>query len=518
MATGVLALGSRCYPNVFHGDDALRFLPSASQRLSYPLDYWNGLAIFCGLAFPLALRAAVAGAQPLTRALALAPLPALAAVIYLTSSRGGVAVAGIGSVLFVLLTRERVAALLAVVFVGAGSTWAVFVLHARAELVNAPGTAAATSQGRAAGGLIALGCVAAGLLWFAATRVAGRALSPGPRVERIAAVAFVAVLLAGIVAAHPVRRFDSFKLYAGPAAAAPSGSKDFTQSHLLSGSGTGRWQQWTGAIDEWRTKPLIGRGAGSFGAWWAQHGTLPGFITDAHSLYAETLGELGILGFMFLIATFGAGLLAVVLRLRATTGRDHATVAALGATLVAYMVGAGVDWVWELTVVALVAFVVLGLLTGPATLPADPADTAPVRSGLWRLAPVAAVAVSAGVLYSQAVPVLADLRLRSSEAAIARGDVAAAAKKALDAHSVEPWAATPYLQMALVAEQGGHLAEAQLSIREAIRRDRTNWRLWLVQARVQTKRGFVDAAVRSLNRAAALNPRSSLFASLPARS
>ena len=101
---------------------------------------------------------------------------------------------------------------------------------------------------------------------------------------------------------------------------------------------------------------------------------------------------------------------------------------------------------------------------------------------------------------------LADLRLRSSEAAIGRGDVAAAAKKASDAHSVEPGGdavsadgtrrragRSPLASVAAIDQAGAPPRPHQLAP-------------WLVQARVQTKRGFVDAAVRSLERAAELNP------------
>ena len=38
-----------------------------------------------------------------------------------------------------------------------------------------------------------------------------------------------------------------------------------------------------------------------------------------------------------------------------------------------------------------------------------------------------------------------------------------------------------------------------------------DWRLWLVQARIQTKRGEIAAARRSLDRARELNPRSPLL-------
>jgi len=63
-----------------------------------------------------------------------------------------------------------------------------------------------------------------------------------------------------------------------------------------------------------------------------------------------------------------------------------------------------------------------------------------------------------------------------------------------------------------VREQLGDLPAARASILEAIGNDRTDWRLWLVRARLETKAGAFRPARQSLRRAAALNPRSPLFA------
>ena len=85
-AVGLLALTSELFPGSVGPDAPPSFFPGES-RLSYPVDYWNGLAILVGLAFPFLLRAATAKRPGWARGLALAPIPALTAVIYLTSSR-----------------------------------------------------------------------------------------------------------------------------------------------------------------------------------------------------------------------------------------------------------------------------------------------------------------------------------------------------------------------------------------------------------------------------------------------
>ncbi|MFN2579357.1 MAG: hypothetical protein ABR607_16930, partial [Pyrinomonadaceae bacterium] len=42
-AIGVVALLSRLFPGLFPNRGLPTLLPSASTRLSFPLDYWNGL-------------------------------------------------------------------------------------------------------------------------------------------------------------------------------------------------------------------------------------------------------------------------------------------------------------------------------------------------------------------------------------------------------------------------------------------------------------------------------------------
>jgi Tfp pilus assembly protein PilF len=68
------------------------------------------------------------------------------------------------------------------------------------------------------------------------------------------------------------------------------------------------------------------------------------------------------------------------------------------------------------------------------------------------------------------------------------------------------------LQLALVEEQTGDLDKARASIADAIERDRSDWRLRLVAARLEVKTGHRQAAREHLREAARLNPRSRLFA------
>ena len=88
VAVACVALGSHLVPGVAADADIERYLPAASERLAYPVGYWNGLGFLLALGVPLLLRPAVASERPWTRAAAIAGIAPCAAALYLTGSRG----------------------------------------------------------------------------------------------------------------------------------------------------------------------------------------------------------------------------------------------------------------------------------------------------------------------------------------------------------------------------------------------------------------------------------------------
>jgi O-antigen ligase len=143
--------------------------------------------------------------------------------------------------------------------------------------------------------------------------------------------------------------------------------------HLVSGGGGGRRQFWAAALDAFRSRPITGRGAGSFAAWWAEHPRLPFLVRDAHSLYLETLAELGLVGFALLVGAFSAGLAGAARKTLRAPPEARPALAGLTAIFLAYVVAASFDWMWELTVVTIVAVFSLGLAAASETSPASSA-------------------------------------------------------------------------------------------------------------------------------------------------
>jgi O-antigen ligase/polysaccharide polymerase Wzy-like membrane protein/tetratricopeptide repeat protein len=504
-AVGIVALVSRLFPHLFGQTETLaQLFPAAQRRLSFPVDYWNGLATFMALGLPLLLHAAATLRSSVLRGLALAPVPVLVSVVYLSSSRGGSLAALAAVVVFFLLTSRRWAVLGAISVGAAASALALFVFSRRPELVDHPlDSALAEDQGRSAAVWLLLICIGTGAVYGASSRFLR---SPGPLPRALAAgiaILAVAAIAVGVAAAHPVQRFQDFKQ-------TPANLNESIQTHLFSGSSNGRWQLWTAGVDEFKEEPVHGGGAGSYEAWWAQHGELSFFVRDAHSLYVETLGELGVVGLVLLLGFFVSAVGVGASRLLSGDDEQRAAVAALLAVAAGYLLEAGIDWMWELTAVSVVAMVALGLLTGPGTIPSTPFAAEPRRRPLVG---VFAVIAALALIVAEGIPLLATMSIRHSQDAAAANDNTKALDDALAAKSIQPWAASPYLQIALVREQAGQLPEAHAAVAAAIERDEADWRLWLVKARLETKSGQIEQARESLARARELNPRSPLLSS-----
>jgi hypothetical protein len=495
-AVAGVALVSRFFPSVFGVQPGLKELPTLRNRLSFPLGYWNGLGIEVALAYPLLFSIMASRRSRLAGALAALPLPMLAAVMYLTSSRGAFVAAGVAILAFALLTPRRWPALAALVVAGGAGAVAVAALVHKKDLVDGKTAALAVHQGHRAALVIGIACVVTALVWFGLAEL-GRRLPSPPRVVGVGvAVGIAVIVVAAIVAAHPVAKFHQFK----STSIAAGAHSNATTDHLLATSGSGRWQFWGAAMSEFRAHPLNGGGAGSWNAWWLEHGSLPGlFSRYAHSLYLESLAELGIIGLLLIGA---AVIVAVVGAIRSALELASGEVAGAAACGIAFFVAASYDWVWQLAGIAVVGVGMLGVALG-----ACPAG----RAGVWErfhyIRPALALAAVAAII-PQYVVLAAGAHLRNSQNAVDAGNADRARSEALAAKAIEPWAASPYLQLGLVSEAEGDLPTAAHWLDLAIKHSRRDYILWTTAARIEIKRGDLRGAQRDFAEARRLNPGS----------
>src|SRR5262249_28243376 len=99
----------------------------------------------------------------------------------------------------------------------------------------------------------------------------------------------------------------------------------------------------------------------------------------------------------------------------------------------------------------------------------------------------------------------------SSQVDAADGRLADALGEARAAKRLQPYAASPRLQEALVLEQEGDFTGAAKAARQASAREATNWRNWFVLSRLDAPARGATGALRAYRVAKSLNPRSPLF-------
>jgi hypothetical protein len=225
--------------------------------------------------------------------------------------------------------------------------------------------------------------------------------------------------------------------------------------------------------------PVAGAGAGTFWQLWLEEREEPFSARDAHGLYVETLGELGVVGLVLLAAALVAPLAA---------GRRRPL---LVGAYVAFLVHAGIDWDWELAGVA-----AAGVLLGCALLLEGRNDRSGQRG-------VTAWAGGAAVLFVAAcVTLVGAVTLDSARDALRDGRAADAARTAERAADVQPWAAEPRLVLAEARRALGEEGTAREAALAGLERDASDWRLWDALAR--SSRGAERE--RALARARSLNP------------
>jgi hypothetical protein len=503
-----LALLSRMHPSWFPANDAAEFLPSTAPRLNYPLNSWSGLATLAAIGVPLLLWAATAARSVAIRALAAAALPALVLTAYLTLARGGAVELALALAVLLLLHPRRLSLLVPLALGAIGGALLIAATRQRPGFEDALQTPTALNQGDEMLAMTIVVCCGVGLL-VAAVALGSRHSTfrrplPSPRATAIGFVATAACALAiGLAVGLPAKVGDAWTEFK------QVGGTEDTPDRFLSASGNSRYQWWEAALDANSTEPLLGIGPGTYEYWWAQEGSLPGFVRDAHSLYLETLAELGIVGLALVVALIGGAIaLAARRSLDRSDPRRAALMAAAAAALTAFAAAAAIDWAWELTILPVVFLLLTAAALGPDAAAGPPRSGSGSSPGARAGIALAAAAAIVVIL----VPMAATTSVRESQQRVGEGASADALVEARRAAEIQPYAATPRLQQALVLELRGELAAAAIAAREATTRERTNWRTWLVLSRIEAERGRPNAALAAYREARSLNPRSPLLA------
>ncbi len=494
-AVSAYSLATRLFPDRLGSFDSI-----AGYRLAAPIGYWNSLGLLAVLGSLLALGVVADSRSRALRAAAAASLAVLVPTMYFTFSRGSWIALGIGLVAGAALHPRRgrlAAALVAAAPAPALGVW----LASSSEALTRQNTsvAAAARDGHLLAlelVLLAAGAAALVLLLGALERRerAARAVHAAAAATCLAIVAVaVAAALAhyGNPASAARRAYDSFT------APPPNTGVDLNK-RLFTFSSNGRLDLWRAAWQGARAHPVLGSGAGSYEQSWLQHRKVPLKVRDAHSLYLETLAELGPVGLALLL---GALLTPLVAAVRA---RRRPLVALAAGGYVAYLVHAGVDWHWEASAVTLTA-----LLVGASIVVA----ARPEDEELRPMSPRLRYGLLAGTLALAAVAfvgLVGNMALAESGKAARAGDWAKSESQARRAATWAPWSPEPWRLVGEAQLARGELAQARASFRKAIGKDERDWSLWLDLARASEGK----AQLAALAQATRLNPLSPEIAQL----
>ena len=466
--------------------------PIAGYRLSEPLGYWNGLGILAAIGSVLALGLAAHAKSLLVRSIAAASLLLTMPALYFTFSRGAWIALACGLIATFLLDTRRLelatAGLVLAPFVAvavwmASSSDGLTRLDSSLELASHDGHRLAATLA----GLAAVAAVSGMLLG-----VASRRLSFSVGARRGCAVALSISALAvviGLFAHYGSPTTLARKAYDSYTAPTPRATTDLNQRLFTLASS--RRLLWAAAWHDVEAHPVLGSGAGTFERFWLQNRTSGEKVRDAHSLYLETLAELGPIGLAFLVAVLALPAVA------AARARDRRLIAPAFGAYVAFLLHAGIDWDWEMPAVTL-----LGLFCGAAILLAARSRSRPVHLPVFArgVAVGAAVALTAFVFFG----LLGNRALSAANAAAGSRQPRKEESKAREAVRWAPWSSEAWRLVAEGQYAVGDLAGARASLRRALDKDPDDWQLWFNLAAASRGRKRAEA----IDRARRLNPLS----------
>ena len=492
-------LATRLLPDVWSVQSDIQ-----ADRLGYPVSYWNTLGLMATLCLVACLHSSSADRSRVARVLAAAAFPVAAATLYFTFSRGAAALAVVGLVLYLLLARPR-GALGAVVAV-APATAAILVACYRADVLNTveAASAAGAAEGHDVARVLALACLGAAvlralLLPLDARLEAIRLSAPSRRRAGVVTAGVVVAALVGVGGLAVGTGWAGDQLDRFSADEVVSNQGDRRERFVALGN-NGRLQHWKVSVESFEASPLLGSGAGTYATEWQRLRPYDFDVIDGHSLYAETLGELGLVGLALLVALLLALAAGAARRMR---GDDRATGAVILVLLVLWAAQAGIDWMWEMPTVTLPVLVLAAATLGGRRRDVPERMAAPGR--LPRLL------VGLGVLLLITTPVLVAMsqsRLDEAVAAYRSGDCRTAIDRALAASEPMPVRPEPLMVLGLCDAKLGERTLAVRAFQAAARRDPDNWQAHYGLAIVQAVAG--EDPRPAARQAQQLNPRSDM--------
>jgi hypothetical protein len=270
------------------------------------------------------------------------------------------------------------------------------------------------------------------------------------------------------------------------------------RERLTDPANDGRLPLWEVALKVYETQKLRGTGAGTYQQYYTRYREEESYVTDTHSLYLQSLAELGTAGFLLIAVVVLGILVALARRIR---GPDRALYAALLAVVLAWAVHAAFDWDWQMPAVTLPVFMLSGMALarpgGPRGLRGLPANRSLVALG-WLLVAICPLLVSVSFT-----------RLQSASAALKQGKCDSAKRQALSSLSFSAKRPQAYAIIGVCDLQQGFAKPAEHAMAKAASYEPGSWEneYWLAVALAASG----ENPHAAISRAIELNPREYLL-------
>jgi hypothetical protein len=471
-----------------------------SNRIGQPFEYWNAVGTTAALAMPgLLWLGSRRGGSLAGRVLAYPAMGAAVLAILLTQSRGALAAAALGAIVWFAIVPLRLRSLpvllLPSMVAGLVAAWA---LSKDAFAETAQSLAVKESVAGEFGLLLvamSAALIAAGL----AVNIGLTRATPAARVRRRLGIAAVAVACAVPLVAFTSVAFsdrglggtieDRVDELTSETQTAPS---EQGAGRLAAASST-RGKYWREAGRVFADRRAVGTGAGTFAAARLRHRTDLSVTRHAHGFVPQTLADLGVVGIVVTTALLLAWLVAAAratalyprrLPFRGANGEpperrdwtpDRTAVVALALMAIVFGLQSAIDWTWFVPGPTAMALVAAGFVAGRGPAAAVPeGPVVDLREPLRESAPprllAAAAVLLTALLTAWAIwqPEAADRATGDAIALADAGDADGALAKTRDAADTNPLSAEPLLVEAAIATQAGHEDDARRTLERAV--------------------------------------------------
>jgi len=341
-------------------------------RVGSTLEYANTVAVVLGMGIALGLGRMTQLKNPIARGLYAALILVFGTVLYLTFSRGGMLSLAVGLVVLFAVGGRRLEMFGSLLLVSGPLLWLVWQVQGLDTFFGyVSEEAPRAADGLAFRNYLIVAVIQAFLLQAIYAFLVGRyELMPTMR-RVIGAVAIVAVLAgAGILGYVIYGEQEGSKEVLGAFASNSEGTQD-VQDRLTSLSSNSRSTYWRVAWDEWKERPLMGTGAGTFQYTWLENRARFGGVRQVHNVYLEQGTETGVVAFVAL-SGFAVILLAYTMwaTFRASpgeVGERKVLLAGLTGAVAVYLFSSALEWHWYIPPSTIYFFILAGVAVKLAT-------------------------------------------------------------------------------------------------------------------------------------------------------